>query len=56
MRAIPAPFDQAILGRDDAPGRVAVLRAIRALQAQTATFGVVAARLGIPVSLPSKLK
>jgi putative iron-regulated protein len=47
-RAIPAPFDQAILGDDAAPGRVAVLRAIRALQAQTATMSDVARALSLP--------
>jgi putative iron-regulated protein len=33
-RAIPAPFDQAILGADSAPGRVAIKRAITGLHQQ----------------------
>ncbi|HEX5658526.1 MAG TPA: imelysin family protein [Polyangiales bacterium] len=32
---IPAPFDQALIGADDAPGRAAIKRTITALQAQT---------------------
>jgi len=34
IRAIPVPFDQAILGNDSAPGRIAVKKALDALQAQ----------------------
>jgi putative iron-regulated protein len=47
VAAIPAPFDQAILGRDSAPGRVAIERAIGSLRKQAellertrATFGL----------------
>jgi len=43
VRAIPAPFDQAVLGGDGAPGRVAVQAAIAALQAQTSTLAELAA-------------
>lgn len=50
-RAIPAPFDQAVLGNDTAPGRVAVRRAIKAFQAQADTIAKAAATLGIPLNL-----
>jgi putative iron-regulated protein len=43
VRAIPAPFDQAVLGADTAPGRVAVQAAIASLQAQTSTLAELAA-------------
>jgi len=43
VRAIPAPFDQAILGLDAAPGRVAIQAAITALEAQTNTLAELAA-------------
>jgi putative iron-regulated protein len=35
---IPAPFDRAIQGGDEQPGRVAIARAIRSLRAQAATL------------------
>ncbi len=35
LRAIPPPFDQAILGGNRAPGRVAIKKSLDALQAQT---------------------
>jgi putative iron-regulated protein len=35
VRAIPAPFDRAILGNDEAPSRKAIAHAIAALQLQT---------------------
>ncbi|MEI9947552.1 MAG: imelysin family protein [Pseudomonadota bacterium] len=50
-RSIPAPFDQAILGSDSAPGRQAVLRTVQALQAQAATLARAAAPLGVRLSL-----
>jgi putative iron-regulated protein len=34
VAAVPHPFDQAIVGKDDAPGRVALRAAIEALEAQ----------------------
>lgn len=43
VSAIPPPFDQAILGDDAAPGRVAVQGAIGALEAQTKTLAELAA-------------
>ncbi len=51
LRAIPAPFDQAILGADSAPGRVAVKAAIDALRLQRNTIVEVAARLGVTLTL-----
>lgn len=51
LRAIPAPFDQAILGDDTAPGRVAIARGIAALRAQRNTIVEVAARLGIALNI-----
>jgi putative iron-regulated protein len=50
MEAIPAPFDQAIQGEDDAPGRVAVLAAVRATQDVGAGIVDVAALLGIQIN------
>lgn len=49
-RAIPAPFDQAILGTDSQPGRRAIAATIAALKAQTDTLARLPAALG--VSLP----
>jgi putative iron-regulated protein len=43
VRAIPAPFDQAILGPDTSPGRVAIQAAITGLEAQTGTLAELAA-------------
>ena len=50
LEAIPAPFDQAILGDDSAPGRTKVLAAIRAIQACGETVVDVAEALDVPVS------
>jgi len=47
MRAIPAPFDTAILGNDSTPARRAVAAAISALQAQTQTLSEAAAALSL---------
>jgi putative iron-regulated protein len=46
-RAIPPPFDRAIQGTDDAPGRVALKRAIVSFQKLTTTLDAVAAKLGL---------
>jgi putative iron-regulated protein len=51
LGAIPAPFDQAILGSDDASGRKAVQRSIAALEGQTRTLTKVAALLDLRLSL-----
>jgi putative iron-regulated protein len=51
VQAIPPPFDQAIQGEDDEPGRVKVIAAVRALQAQTETIVEIAGALGIQINL-----
>jgi putative iron-regulated protein len=48
--AIPAPFDQAILGSDDAPGRKAILATIKALEAQTTTTVKIAEALDLKIN------
>jgi putative iron-regulated protein len=48
--AIPAPFDQAILGEDSSPGRMSILTAVRALQDVGRTTEDIAELLGVPVS------
>ena len=47
VRAIPNPFDQAIIGPDDSPGRVAVETAITDLFAQGDGLSSVAEALGV---------
>jgi putative iron-regulated protein len=47
IRAIPQPFDQAILGADSAPGRVKIQAALDALALQADTIQEVAALLGL---------
>lgn len=47
VRAIPAPFDQAILGPDTSPGRVAIQAAITALEAQTHVLAELAAKCDV---------
>ena len=49
LKAIPAPFDTAILGTDSAPSRQAVARAIQALQRQTQTLAQFAGKLALTV-------
>ncbi|WP_156040986.1 imelysin family protein [Chondromyces apiculatus] len=51
IKAIPVPFDQAIVGDDSAPGRVAVKAAIDALRAQTTTIIEIAALLEVELNL-----
>lgn len=51
VRAIPKPFDQAVLGEDTSPGRRAVRQAIQAFQAQSDTIAKAAAVLNIPLNL-----
>lgn len=46
LRAIPAPFDQACLGDDDAPGRKAVRAAIEALERQAEAIAIAGRLLG----------
>ena len=45
--AIPAPFDQAILGDDASPGRLAIQRAMQALRTEADTFAKVASTLNL---------
>ena len=47
---IPVPFDQAILGPDTSPGRMAIAAAIDALNHQTDLIAQCAAALGISIS------
>jgi putative iron-regulated protein len=51
IKAVPAPFDQAILGEDDSEGREHVLAAIRSLQAFTLTLVKAADALDIDLKL-----
>ena len=50
VRAIPQPFDQALIGADDTPGRVAVETAIAGLFAQGESFATVADVLDLATS------
>lgn len=50
-RAIPSPFDQAILGTDDSPGRAKIWATIQALQRQTETLADVASTFDLRVTL-----
>jgi len=47
MGAIPAPFDQAILGDDAAPGRRAIQRAMLTLRAEADVFAKIASTLNL---------
>jgi putative iron-regulated protein len=49
--ALQAPFDQLILGDDDAPGRVQLLELITSLQAQGDAVAALAGDLGYSISL-----
>jgi putative iron-regulated protein len=49
VQAIPAPFDQAILGADTDPGRVAVKAGFDAVYAQGATIQQIADTFGIQI-------
>jgi putative iron-regulated protein len=51
LKAIPPPFDQAILGDDSAPGRVAIKKSLDALRVQTASIARAAADLHIQLNL-----
>jgi putative iron-regulated protein len=54
VRSIPAPFDQAILGADTAPGRVAIQSAVSALERQTKSLAEVAALYDVRSSEASR--
>jgi putative iron-regulated protein len=51
LRAIPQPFDQAILGDDDAPGRTAIRAALAALDAQAEALEIAGRVLGFELPL-----
>jgi len=51
VRDIPPPFDQAILGTNEAPNRVAMKKAITALQAQSSMVAQAAKVLSIRLKL-----
>ena len=48
-RTIPVPFDQAILGEDDAPGRKAVMKTIAGAEDQSALLRRFARALQIQI-------
>jgi putative iron-regulated protein len=49
MAALPVPFDQGILGKDETPSRRAVLAAIEALEFQTEVLAALALELGFEI-------
>ena len=49
--AMPVPFDQAILGADDGPGRTAVLAALLALEEQSDRLARLATVLGYEIAI-----
>ena len=50
-RAIPVPFDQAILGEDSAPNRRAILRTIESLEEQAGLMVTLSKKLGFEVPI-----
>ena len=55
-RAIPPPFDQAILGNDSSPGRQKIHHTIQALEHQTETLAEVAAAFHVGLTLASSAR
>jgi putative iron-regulated protein len=51
IAAIPAPFDQAFLGGDDAPGRRAIAAAVAALERQAEVLQLVGKTFGLDLPL-----
>jgi putative iron-regulated protein len=51
LRSIPHPFDQALLGADDAPGRVTIRAALAALDAEVEALAVAGRVLGFELPL-----
>jgi len=51
IKAIPAPFEDAIAGDDDSPGRKAIQAALTALSAQGDAFGAAAAAIGLTIQV-----
>jgi len=50
-QSVPAPFDQAVLGDDDQPGRRAVLALIQALEAQAELLAALGLEFGMTIAL-----
>ena len=50
-KAIPVPFDQAILGEDDAPGRKAILHTIETLEQQAELLVALAKEMGFGIPI-----
>ena len=50
--AVPSPFDQSILGEDDAPGRKSVKAVVDGLHDLTKVVGAYAKSPGITIKLP----
>lgn len=51
IEAIPAPFDQAMMGADTSEGRIRMAAAIKALRSQTTTIVDIALLLGISLNI-----
>lgn len=51
VEAIPAPFDTAMRGSDDSPGRIAIRAAIEALEQQAELLSIAGKRLGFDLPL-----
>ena len=49
--ALPAPFEELIVGKDSDPGRVALLAAIEALEAQGKQIAKVGKTFGAKISV-----
>lgn len=50
-KAVPAPFDQAIRGKDSSPGRLAIKKLLKATLAQTESISKAAAALSLRLKL-----
>jgi putative iron-regulated protein len=51
LRAIPPPFDAAIVGDDDGPGRTSIRAAIEALERQAELLAIAGAVMGFQLPL-----
>jgi putative iron-regulated protein len=54
IRAIPQPFDQALLGDDDAPARVALLKAVEASEDLADAIARAAESLGLSINIEAE--
>jgi putative iron-regulated protein len=54
IKAIPKPFESAIVGEDSAPGRVAIRAAMESLRKQGDLFAEAAAALGLTIVVPEE--